>query len=46
VGDLLASRDRTLGAATFAPDGLYLAEVKYDQAWGLPTSGGIMPILP
>lgn len=45
VGELLASRDRAQGAATFAPDGLYLAEVKYDPAWGLPTSGGIMPVL-
>lgn len=46
LGELLASRDRAQGAATFAPDGLYLAEVKYDPAWGLPASGGIMPILP
>lgn len=46
VGELLASRDRALGAATFAPDGLYLLEVKYDPAWGLPASGGIMPVLP
>ncbi len=46
VGELLASRDRARGAATFAPDGLYLAEVKYDPIWGLPASGGIMPFLP
>lgn len=45
VGELLASRDRTRGAATFAPDGLYLAEVKYDPAWGLPPYSGIMPLL-
>lgn len=45
MGELLASRDRTLGAATFAPDGLYLAEVKYDQAWGLPAGGGAIPFL-
>jgi tRNA pseudouridine38-40 synthase len=38
VGELLASRDRTLGAATFAPDGLYLAEVRYDPQFGLPES--------
>lgn len=37
VGELLASRDRRLGAATFAPDGLYLTAVRYDPAWGLPT---------
>jgi tRNA pseudouridine38-40 synthase len=46
VGELLASRDRTRGAATFAPDGLYLAQVQYDPGWGLPASGGIMPFLP
>lgn len=45
VGELLASRDRTRGAATFAADGLYLAEVKYARDWGLPASGGIMPVL-
>lgn len=37
VGEVLASRDRRLGAATFAPDGLYLTGVRYDPAWGLPT---------
>lgn len=37
VGELLESRDRRLGAATFAPDGLYLTAVRYDPAWGLPT---------
>jgi tRNA pseudouridine38-40 synthase len=36
VGEVLASRDRRLAAATFAPDGLYLADVRYDPAWGLP----------
>ncbi|HNQ05249.1 MAG TPA: tRNA pseudouridine(38-40) synthase TruA [Thiobacillaceae bacterium] len=46
VGELLASRDRTRGAATFAADGLYLTEVKYAPGWGLPTGGGIMPVLP
>lgn len=45
VGELLASRDRTLGAATFAPDGLYLAEVQYDAGWGLPAGSGIIPFL-
>lgn len=46
VGELLASRDRAQGGATFAPDGLYLAEVKYDPSWGLPASNGIMPFPP
>lgn len=36
IGELLASRDRTLAAPTFAPDGLYLSAVEYDSAWGLP----------
>jgi tRNA pseudouridine38-40 synthase len=36
VGELLASRDRTQGAATFAPDGLYLVDVRYDEDWKLP----------
>jgi tRNA pseudouridine38-40 synthase len=35
IGELLASRDRALGAATFAAEGLYLARVQYDPAWGL-----------
>ncbi len=36
VGEVLASRDRAQGAATFSPDGLYLAGVRYDAAFGLP----------
>ena len=36
IRELLAARDRRLGAATFAPDGLYLADVRYDAVWGLP----------
>jgi tRNA pseudouridine38-40 synthase len=39
---LLAARDRRLGAPTFSPDGLYLAGVEYDPAWGLPVEGRIM----
>lgn len=42
VAEVLASRDRTLGAATFMPDGLYLAGVRYDAGFGLPDS----PVLP
>jgi len=34
--ELLAGRDRRLGAPTFAPDGLYLAGVEYDPAFGFP----------
>jgi len=36
IGELLASRNRTQGAATFAPDGLYLVDVRYDAQWNLP----------
>jgi tRNA pseudouridine38-40 synthase len=36
LAQLLASRDRTLAAPTFPPDGLYLASVRYDAVWGLP----------
>lgn len=36
MAELLATRDRTLGASTFDPDGLYLAGVRYDARFGLP----------
>jgi tRNA pseudouridine38-40 synthase len=36
IAQLLAARDRRLAAPTFAPDGLYLAGVEYDPAFGLP----------
>lgn len=36
VGEVLASRDRRLGAATFPADGLYLTRVEYAERWGLP----------
>jgi tRNA pseudouridine38-40 synthase len=35
LGELLAGRDRSAAAPTFAPDGLYLTAVDYDDAWGL-----------
>ena len=40
VSELLESRDRAQGAATFAPDGLYLAGVRYDATFDLPASPG------
>jgi tRNA pseudouridine38-40 synthase len=43
---LLEARDRRLGAPTYAPDGLYLAEVEYDAAWALPQQGRIMAVPP
>jgi tRNA pseudouridine38-40 synthase len=36
VAEVLASRDRSRGAPTFAPEGLYLERVEYDASWGLP----------
>lgn len=36
IAELLAQRDRTRAAPTFAPDGLYLAGVGYDRRWNLP----------
>ncbi len=38
IADLLAARDRTRAAATFAPDGLYLTGADYDAAWNLPAT--------
>jgi tRNA pseudouridine38-40 synthase len=43
---LLAACDRSLGAPTYAPDGLYLAGVEYDPTWDLPQQGRIMAIPP
>lgn len=45
LGELLESRDRTQGAATFAPDGLYLVDVRYDAEWNLPVSENRIPWL-
>lgn len=36
LAEVLASRDRRLAAPTFAPDGLYLADVEYAPGWKLP----------
>jgi tRNA pseudouridine38-40 synthase len=33
---IFESRDRTLAAPTFAPDGLYLADIEYDPLFDLP----------
>jgi len=42
VGEVLAGRDRSRAAATFAPDGLYLANVRYDPIWALPETDGMI----
>ncbi len=34
--EVLESRNRTLAAPTFAPDGLYLKHIHYDPKWNLP----------
>jgi tRNA pseudouridine38-40 synthase len=36
IAELLASRERTKAAPTFAPEGLYLERIEYDMKWGLP----------
>jgi tRNA pseudouridine38-40 synthase len=36
IAELVAARDRTRAAPTFAADGLYLCGADYDAAWGLP----------
>lgn len=36
--ELVAGRDRTRAAATFAPDGLYLTGADYAPDWGLPAT--------
>jgi len=33
---ILSGRERTIAAPTFAPDGLYLHHITYDDKWGLP----------
>jgi len=46
IADVLAGRDRAVAAPTFAPDGLYLAEVRYGPEWNLPGFPPIMPFFP
>lgn len=46
--EVLEGRDRKLAAPTFAPDGLYLRRIKYEEKWGLPqmeddTMPGVLP---
>jgi tRNA pseudouridine38-40 synthase len=36
LAEVLAGRERSLAAPTFAPDGLYLRRITYDAKWGLP----------
>ena len=45
AGEVLASRDRTLGGVTAPPDGLYLVGVSYPASYGLP-EGPVFPAFP
>jgi len=38
IAELLAGRDRTRAAPTFAPDGLYLTGIDYPPRWNLPAT--------
>src|SRR5262245_8326414 len=43
IGELLASRDRTRAAATYAADGLYFTGADYDARWNLPPTRAPLP---
>ena len=38
IDTLFQHQDRSLTPATFAPDGLYLTNIKYEKIWGFPSS--------
>jgi tRNA pseudouridine38-40 synthase len=44
--EVLESRDRTRGAATAPAHGLYLWNVRYPRAFGLPEGSAMIPLLP
>ena len=46
AGKVLASRDRSLAAPTFGPEGLYLESVEYDPRWNIPAAAGQEAALP
>jgi tRNA pseudouridine38-40 synthase len=37
MGEILASKDRSLAAPTFMADGLYLAKIAYPEEFGIPS---------
>lgn len=39
IAELMESKDRSVSAPTFMPDGLYLGEIAYPEQWGIPRSG-------
>ncbi|MEQ4617932.1 MAG: tRNA pseudouridine(38-40) synthase TruA [Corticimicrobacter sp.] len=46
MAELLAARDRTRAAPTFAADGLYLAAAEYPREFGLPEQDADASLLP
>jgi tRNA pseudouridine38-40 synthase len=42
---IFENRNRTLGAPTFAADGLYLTNIEYDEKFGLPSVRSRLPFL-
>lgn len=44
IGEVLQTRDRTKAAATFAADGLYLADVRYDARFAVPVRPDLGPL--
>lgn len=44
--ELIAARDRRLAAPTFAAEGLYLSQVRYEARWNLPPFARMMPFEP
>ena len=46
LADVLDKRDRSLAAATFAPDGLYFVGPYYDAVHGIPDRTAAMGWLP
>jgi tRNA pseudouridine38-40 synthase len=46
LAEVLAARDRSRAAATFAPDGLYFVGPYYDPALGMPAGAAANEWLP
>lgn len=44
IGEVLQTLDRTRAAATFAADGLYLADVRYDARFDVPVRADLGPL--
>lgn len=44
IGEVLQTRDRSQAAATFAADGLYLADVRYDARFEVPVRPDLGPL--